>query len=66
MLSTRKEGPKTDPEGLLPRGVPPRIVLPPLGVIEKGETLVTLRIIWSILRSANYFSALAFYRLRVV
>jgi hypothetical protein len=42
IVSTRNAGPKADPDGLLPRGVPPKIVLPPFGVIENSVVLVVL------------------------
>lgn len=33
-------GPRGDPEGLLPAGLPAGVNPPPLGIIEKGKALV--------------------------
>ena len=55
IVSTLKAGPKAEPEGLFPRGFPPKIVLPPLGTIEKRVTLAEYCMIYSIAKSASYF-----------
>lgn len=44
--STLNAGPKADPDGLLPNGVPPSKILPPLGTMALGRALVELAIIY--------------------
>lgn len=45
IVSTLNAGPKADPDGLLPNGVPAKRVLPPFGTIENLVTFVVVSII---------------------
>jgi hypothetical protein len=46
IVSTLNAGPRADPEGLLPRGFPPKTVLPPFGTIENRVTSAVWAIIY--------------------
>lgn len=57
--------PKGEPEGLFPVGVPALVLPFPLGTMEYGKASVLEAISSYTAKSANSFSALAFYRFKV-